>query len=83
MVKKGKNINTLIKRGNLVNLLKKSGIKRVSPDSITYLEKYIEENLKLIIESLKEKTIINARKTLKKEDIKETIQENQINNFET
>jgi histone H3/H4 len=69
MKKNKSRVNTLIKRKNLIAKLKKSGIKRTSPDAITALEKNISETFNRLIIILKERIVTQGRKTLRKEDV--------------
>jgi len=71
---KSSKVNTLIKRKNLVLKLKTLGVKRVSPESVLFLEKFLEDNLEKIIEVAKEKMIVNGRKTLVEEDVKKALE---------
>lgn len=73
MVKNIKKDNTLIKKKNLILELKKLGIKRVSPEAIIFLEKYLEKNLLNLSVNLKEELIVNGRKTLFKQDIENVL----------
>ena len=70
MKKNIKKDNTLIKRVNLINQIKKIGIKRVNAKSIKLLENYLEENVEKISLMLKEEMIINGRNTLLEQDVK-------------
>lgn len=70
MEKSKKKNNTLIKRRNLILQIKKAGIKRISPDAVYLLERELEKNLSNIIEKIKEEIIIQGRKTVKEQDVK-------------
>ncbi len=70
MEKSKKKNNTLIKRRNLILQIKKAGIKRISPDAVYLLERELEKNLRNIIEKIKEEIIIQGRKTVKEQDVK-------------
>jgi histone H3/H4 len=73
MIKNNKMNNTLIKRKNLLVLIKKAGIKRVSKDALVSLEDYFKEELGILLNALKEEITIQGRKTLEKKDIQNTI----------
>ena len=77
MVKKAKSNNALIKKRNLTSMLRKKGIKRISPEAVFLLEKNIEENLSKFIELLKEEITIKGRTTLMKEDIISVLQKSE------
>lgn len=72
MDKNKKNDNLLIKK-NLILILNKHGVTRVSPDSIQLLEKYFNEFLLNLASVLREEMITHGRKTLKKEDVKNAL----------
>ena len=60
--------NTLIKRKNLILMLKEQKI-RSNKEAINLLEQKFEGLINIIIKNLKEEITIQGRKTLKKEDI--------------
>ncbi|MBS3159722.1 hypothetical protein J4436_02955 [Candidatus Woesearchaeota archaeon] len=60
--------NTLIKRKNLILMLKEQKI-RSNKEAINLLEHKFEGLINIIIKNLKEEITIQGRKTLKKEDI--------------
>ncbi len=64
--------NLLIKR-NLIAKLNKSGINRLSQNAINSIESHIQEYLDKLLITLKHEITINARKTLKKEDVEKAI----------
>ncbi len=66
-------INTLIKRKNVIKLLKKNDINRISPRALDKIEKLITEYLISLSAALKEKIITKGKKTLEVEDISETL----------
>ena len=80
MRKNEKKDNILIRR-KLVLMLKKAGI-RSNKDSIKSIEKKIANELRKMIEKLKEELAIQGRKTLKKEDIEKIDKEVNKENFE-
>ena len=61
--------NSLIKRNNLIILLKEHGIKRFNKAALKMLEQKIKEKTEIIVESLSRELILQGRKTLKEEDI--------------
>lgn len=65
--------NTLIKRKNLLILIKKAGIKRISKDALDLMEQYFKDELNILSNLLREEIMVNGRKTLKKEDILQVI----------
>ena len=65
--------NTLIKRKNLLILIKKAGIKRISKDALDLMEQYFKDELNILSKLLREEIAVNGRKTLKKEDIHQVI----------
>ncbi|MDP1729335.1 MAG: hypothetical protein Q8L27_03985 [archaeon] len=67
MDKSKENINTLIKRKSLKNLLKSYNL-RAGEEVIKEIEKELLAHVKSKLSSAKENMIINARRTLKKED---------------
>jgi len=69
MEKSNKEHNALIKRRNLLSLLKKNGILRINKEALNSLEKHIYKYLVKNIPKLKENMEINGRKTLKGEDV--------------
>jgi len=80
MKKSNRKDNALIKRKNLLNLLKKSGIQRVSRDALNSLENHISDYLIKSIPKLKESMEINGRKTLKRRDT-EVLKESKKKNY--
>lgn len=71
MKKRVKIINTLIKKKNLREFLKKGGIRRISDSALDEIEDMFAENLKDMSIALKEILMIKGKKTIVKEDIKE------------
>jgi len=71
MVKINKKDNQLniLKRGNVLKLIKKEGITRISPQALEALDKRISEDIKSLVKKLKQHLQINAKKTLEKQDI--------------
>lgn len=71
MAKTNKKDNQLdiLKKRNLLKLIKKEGITRVSPEALDALNKKIHEDTKNLINKLKQHLQIHAKKTLKKQDI--------------
>ncbi len=65
--------NTLIKRKSLVKLLRKEGIKRISPKALDKIEKLILEYLISLSAALKENIVSKGKKTLQAKDISEVI----------
>ena len=72
MTNNEKNANSLIKRKNLVFLLKKAGISRVNKKAIEEIERVTESHLTKLALSLKEAITIKGKKTLEKQDILES-----------
>jgi len=70
MEKKSNKDNSLIKRKNLVLMMKKEGIMNISKDSLDLLEGEIERYLESLVVLMKEEMLINGRRTLKKEDVR-------------
>ncbi|MDP4039944.1 MAG: NFYB/HAP3 family transcription factor subunit [Candidatus Pacearchaeota archaeon] len=75
MVKKNKKANTLIKKNLLKRLFRQAGIKRISPEAISEIEKFVVKKIETLRDKLKEKITINARKTVKEKDVKEILNE--------
>jgi len=82
MIKNKKIANTLIKRKNLVKLIKKIGVKRISPEAIITLEKSLTKNTLHIINVARQNSIIHGRKTIIKEDIKSAEETRNENSWE-
>lgn len=61
--------NILIKRNGLISVINRSGVKRISPEAILLLEKYLRKSLETSSNLLKQEIDINGRKTAKKEDV--------------
>lgn len=61
--------NSLIKRNNLIILLKKNGIKRFNKDALKMLEQKLKEKAEILAELLSRKLMLEGRKTLKEEDV--------------
>lgn len=74
MEKNNKKDNALIKRKNLILELKKEGIKRVNLKAAIFLEQYLKKYLSDMAKLLKEETLIQGRKTLKKEDVEKILE---------
>ncbi len=68
--------NTLIKKKNLIGILKSRKIRRISPKALEQIEKEIKEEINKLAQVLEQKMIIKGRKTLTKKDIQEAIREN-------
>ncbi len=73
MKKNKENINTLIKRKNIIEKIKKEGIKRVEPKAILVLERHLQNNLFNLVYLLKEEIMASGRKTLKEGDVKRVL----------
>jgi histone H3/H4 len=69
MEKSNYKINSLIKRRNLALFMKSKGIDRINPIALNLLEKEIESVIEKMAKVLKERMLINGRKTLRKEDM--------------
>ena len=69
MNKNRKKDNTLIKRKNLILMLKQAGINRVSEDALGEIGKALARYVEKLIPALKEELAVSGRATLKKEDI--------------
>ena len=65
--------NKLLNRKNLISLIKSAGIKRVNNESIDLLETHFTKELENLAKILKVEVTVNARKTLRKEDVKRII----------
>jgi histone H3/H4 len=63
--------NTLIKRKKLIILLKTEGINRITPSALQELDKNISEEIQNMAKKLKEKMVIDGRKTLLIGDVKQ------------
>ncbi|MEK6829661.1 MAG: hypothetical protein AABY15_06075 [Nanoarchaeota archaeon] len=82
MKKSDKKTNILIKE-KLINEIRKSGIKRINPASIIFLDAYILNRLKKIFKAVKEEIRIYGKKTINPEDIKKVLDEvKKENSFE-
>ena len=80
-MKKNKEKDNMLIRGKLVLMLKKAGI-RSNKESIKSIEKKIANDIKEMIEKLKEELAVQGRKTLKKEDIEKIYEKTKNENFE-
>lgn len=69
MVKNKEKYNSLIKKKNLILLMKNEGIKRASPDTLALFEAKLNDLARKIISAIKEEIDTNGRKTAKTEDI--------------
>jgi len=69
MNKNTKMNNSLIKRKNLLSILKNAGITRTSPKALEKLEKTITTQAEQTALNLKEKITIQGKKTLEMNDI--------------
>ncbi len=69
MKNKYKRDNTLIKSKNLILILKKAGITRISPEAIIKLEDKLKKQIEKESLELKEKITIKGKRTLEAEDI--------------
>ena len=74
--KKKDNKLNILKKRKILELMKNEGITRANPEALIILDKKIYEDTKSFIKKLKEHMQINARKTLKKQDIL-TVKSNQ------
>lgn len=82
MKKISKKNNILIKK-NLINEIKKLGIKRVNPNSIIFLDIYILDKLRKMLGAVKDELKIYGKKTINPEDIKKVLDEvKKENSFE-
>ena len=61
--------NALIKRKALVLMLHEKGINRINPAAMRLLEEEISSDIEKKIDILRERMIIQGRRTLLKEDI--------------
>lgn len=73
MIKNKQKDNTLIKRKNLVLLLKQNNLRRVSPIALNAIEKNIHDYITSLSIVLKERLTIKGKKTLEKKDIEEIL----------
>ncbi len=74
MKKINKSDNTLIKRKNLISMLKKAGISRVSKEALEETERITKDYIDKMILFIKENMIVNGRKTLTREDVKKAVE---------
>ena len=72
MGKNTKRINILIRK-KLIGEIRKSGIKRINPQSILFLDLYILKKLDKIFEIVKDELVIRGKETLTPEDIKRVL----------
>ena len=72
MAKIYKKDNILVKC-KLIEEIKKTGIKRINIGSIIFLEKYVLYELRGIFKALNEELIVNGKKTLDRNDIKNVL----------
>ncbi|MEK6893761.1 MAG: histone-like protein [Nanoarchaeota archaeon] len=73
MNKSKKKLNTLIKRKNLIQMLKANGIKRTNKEALEFMENLIKENLINTLQFAKQNMEIHGRKTLMPEDIQASL----------
>ncbi len=76
MKKSNRNNNKLIKRKNLIQILKEQGITRIKPQALTAIEAIYKQSIKDLAGELKEKLIIKGKKTLEESDVKEIVLRN-------
>jgi histone H3/H4 len=81
MIKNKLKDNSLIKKNNLIVLMKQHGVNRVDKESINCLENETANFLDKVVLLLKEEMTINGRKTLRKQDVKKAIKK--LNHKET
>ncbi len=81
MKKYKKSTNTLIKRNNLVALLKKQGIPRVSKEAWNALEDILENSIRKLCLALREEMLIQGKRTLKKEEIQQALKKIKAEDF--
>ena len=65
MEKKQKKVNLLIKK-NLVNLLKKKGIKCINSEVLVNLNDYFTKEMNSLAEAIKQEMLIQGKKTFDK-----------------
>lgn len=70
MSKNKESINTLIKKNQLIKILKKGGIKRFQKEALKVLEQKIIDELKKDSKLMVRKLMLEGRKTLTKGDVK-------------
>ena len=73
--------NTLIKRNNLLALLKSYGINRISPRALKKIDLLIRKEIEEIGIVLKEIIVIKGRKTLLEEDIEDIVSKKEIKEY--
>ncbi len=72
MNKNSKKTNILIRK-KLIGEIRKSGIKRINPQSIFFLDSYILKKLNGIFKIAKDELIIQGKETLNPKDIKRVL----------
>lgn len=77
MDKKKREINTLIKRKNLIKLLNSAGIKRIAPQALIFLENKFKKDILDFCLILKQELEVSGKKTLEKKDIKNLMKSQQ------
>ena len=77
-----KKTNTLIKRNNLMSLMRERGINRISPSATDKIESLIKEFIEDNIEKIKQRAFSNGRKTITEEDIELKINTKSNKNLE-
>lgn len=85
MIKTSKQDNRLniLKRKNLLKLMKEKGLTRVSPEALKIFSEKISEDVEKLICRFKQSIQIKAKKTLGKQDVLETIQKrNAVENYD-
>ncbi|MEK6850666.1 MAG: hypothetical protein AABX85_03775 [Nanoarchaeota archaeon] len=73
--------NTLIKRNNLLALLKSYGINRISPRALKKIDLLIRKEIEEMGIVLKEIIVIKGRKTLLEEDIEDIVSKKEIKEY--
>lgn len=69
MQNNNKKINTLIKKNQLIKILKKEGIKRFKKGALKSLEQKIMEELKKDSQLMARRLMLEGRKTLTEKDV--------------
>lgn len=76
-MKKNNQKNNLLIKKRLIYEIRKSGIKRINPNSFIFLDAYFLEKLKEILKDAKEELSIHGRKTIASRDIKKALNTSQ------
>ncbi len=74
MEKNKKKTSLLIKEKYLRELLKENGISRLNPKALTKIEKSITKMVEDLAGRLKEKSIIEGRRTIKEKDVESVLE---------